>query len=352
MAAAAIALVDVLQADDILARARRRHEFERYGLAALRRLDALDLVELLDPALHLRRMRGARLEAFDELDFLGQHRLLALELGLLLLFVQRALLFVELVIAGIGRKRTAVDLDDLVDDAVDELAVMRGHQQRALVSLQELLQPDQAFQIEMVARLVQQHHVGPHQENARQRHPHLPAARQRADVAFHHFLAETETRQRLTRAAIEGIAVEFLEAVLHLAIARDDLVHVIRAIRIGHRSLEFPQLARHDAHGPRPVHDLGHGATARHLADVLAEIANRNATIEGDLALVGQFLARNHPEKRGLAGPVRADEADLLALLEGCGGFDEEDLMADLLADVIETDHWALKRRKSLRPAA
>src|SRR6185295_19447997 len=51
--AAAITLVDVLQADDILARARRRQEFERHRLASLRRLDALDLVELLDPALHL-----------------------------------------------------------------------------------------------------------------------------------------------------------------------------------------------------------------------------------------------------------------------------------------------------------
>ncbi len=94
---------------------------------------------------------------------------------------------------------------------------MRGHQQRALVALQELLEPDQAFQIEMVARLVQQHHVGPHQENARQRHPHLPAARQLADVAFHHLLAEAEARQRLARPAVEPIAVEFLETVLHLA---------------------------------------------------------------------------------------------------------------------------------------
>ncbi|MGY3593237.1 hypothetical protein ACVIGB_001286 [Bradyrhizobium sp. USDA 4341] len=76
---------------------------------------------------------------------------LPLELGLLLLVGERALLFVEFVIAGIGGELAAVDLDHLVDDAVDELAVMRGHQQRALIALQELLQPDQAFKIEMVA---------------------------------------------------------------------------------------------------------------------------------------------------------------------------------------------------------
>ena len=58
-----------------------------------------------------------------------------------------------------------------------------------------------------------------------------------------------------------------------------------------------------------------------------------------DLALVGLLLAGDHPEQRGLAGAVRADEADLLALLERRGGLDEEDLVAVLLADIVETDH-------------
>src|SRR6185437_6650375 len=82
---AAIALVNVLQACDILARARRRLKIECNGLAPSRRLDPLDLLELLDPTLHLRGVRSACLEALDELDLLGEHRLLTLELRLLLL---------------------------------------------------------------------------------------------------------------------------------------------------------------------------------------------------------------------------------------------------------------------------
>src|ERR1700709_543879 len=39
-----------------------------------------------------------------------------------------------------------------------------------------------------------------------------------------------------------------------------------------------------------PVHDLSHGAAARHLADILAEIADRNPAIERDLTLVRRFL--------------------------------------------------------------
>jgi hypothetical protein len=65
------------------------------------------------------------------------------------------------------------------------------------------------------------------------------------------------------------------------------------------------------------------------------------------LALVGVLLARNHPEQRRLAGSVRADEADLLALLECGGGLDEEDLVANLLADVVETNHVHTNLEKS-----
>ena len=90
---------------------------------------------------------------------------------------------------------------------------------------------------------------------------------------------------------------------------------------------------------------------ARHLADILAEIADRDAAIDRDLALVGLLLAGDHPEQRRLAGAVRADKADLLALLERRGSFDEEDLMADLLGDVIETDHAFILGKETLRPS-
>ena len=298
-------------------------------------------------------MRGARLEALDELDLLGEHRLLALELRLLLLLVQRALLLVEFVVARIGRQRAAVDLHDLGDDAVHELAVVRGHQQRALVAFEELLEPDQAFEVEMVARLVEQHGVGAHEQDAGERHAHLPAARQRADVAVHHLLAEAQAREDFARAALERVAVQLLEARLHLAVARDDALHVVGAVRIGHGGLELLQLGRHGAHRAGAVHHLGHGAAARHLADVLAEIADGHAAIDGHLALVGLFLAGDHPEQRGLAGAVGADEADLLPLLERRGGLDEEDLVAILLADVVETNHVPGKTFKcrGARPA-
>jgi hypothetical protein len=312
--AAAIALVTPFRLDHVLARARRGRN-SKATVCGARRLDALDLVELLHPALHLRGVRGARLEALDELDLLGQHRLLALELRLLLLLVQRALLLVELVVARIGGERAAVDLDDLVDDAVHELAVVRGHQQRALVALQELLQPDQAFEVEMVARLVEQHASG---RISRMRasatrifQPPDSAPTSPSIISW----LKPRPGQHLARAALERIAVELLEARLHLAVALDDRVHLVGAVGIGHGGLELRQLGRDLADRARAVHHLGHGAAAGHLADVLAEIADGDAAIDRDLALVGLLLAGDHAEQRRLAGAVGADEADLLALL-------------------------------------
>ena len=103
--------------------------------------------------------------------------------------------------------------------------------------------------------------------------------------------------------------------------------------------LELLQLGGRGTDWPGAVHHLGDRAAARHLAHVLAEVADGDAAIDGHLALIGVLLARHHPEQRRLAGAVRPDEADLLAALKRRGGFDEDDLMAVLLADGIEANH-------------
>ena len=191
----------------------------------------------------------------------------------------------------------------------------------------------------MVARLVEQHRVGPHQQDLGQRDAHLPAARQLADVAVHHLLAEAQTAEHLARAAVQRIAVELVEAALHLAIAGDDLVHLVGAVGIAHGGLELGHLGGERADRADAVHDLDDGAASRHVADILAEIADGHAAIDGDLALVGLLLAGDHAEQRRLAGAVGADEADLFAALDRRRGLDEDDLLAVLLADIFETDH-------------
>src|SRR5262249_44711816 len=117
-------LVDAGELHDVVARARRRREIELHDVPAARRLDALDLLELLHARLHLRRVARARLEARDECLFLREHRLLARVLRLGLSGRDVALALVEVVVARVARELAAVDLDDLRHDPVHERAVV------------------------------------------------------------------------------------------------------------------------------------------------------------------------------------------------------------------------------------
>ena len=191
----------------------------------------------------------------------------------------------------------------------------------------------------MVARLVEQHHVGSHQQDARERDAHLPAARELADVAVHHLLAEAQAREHLACPALQRVAVELLEAVLHLAIAFENFLHLVGLVGVGHLGFDRLQFGGDFGHGTSAVHRFGNRAAARHLADILAEVTDGHAAIDRDLAFVGLILAGDQTEQRRLAGAVGADEADLLAALERGGGLDEDDLVAILLADIVEANH-------------
>ncbi len=331
---------------DVLARARRRLELKAHRLLALGRFDALDLVELLDPALHLRGMAGARLESFDEGHLLCQHRLLTFELRLLLHLRDGTLLAIKLVVPRIGRQSAGIDLDDLVDDAVHEFTVVRRHQNSAVETLEEGLKPDQAFDIEMVRRFVEEHDVGAHQEDLRQRHAHLPAARQLADIAVHHRLAEAEAVKHFAGAPVQRIAVEFVIATLNFAVAGDDLVHLVGAVWIGHSCFQLCHLGCQRADRSNAVDHFDHCAAPRHVAHILAEIADRHATIDGDLALIRQFLTGDHAKQRRLARTVWANKTDLLSALECRRRLDEDDLFAVLLADAFEADHAGIPGRR------
>ena len=86
----------------------------------------------------------------------------------------------------------------------------------------------------MVGGLVHQQHVGPAEQHARQRHAHLPAAGERADVAIDLVVLEAEAVQHLARLRLERVAAEMLVLLLHFAEAREDAVHVAGLLGIFH----------------------------------------------------------------------------------------------------------------------
>ena len=53
---------------------------------------------------------------------------------------------------------------------------MADDHHRAAIALQEILQPQHAFEVEIVGGLVQQQQIGRGEQDRRQRHAHAPAA--------------------------------------------------------------------------------------------------------------------------------------------------------------------------------
>ena len=287
--------------DDVVARARRLPEVEPHDLAPAGQLDLLDLLELLHAALHLRGLRGVGREALDEALLLGEHRLLPRVGGLALRLAQAPLALVEVVVPGPGEDLAAVDLDDPVDDAVHEVAVVARHQERAGVVVEEPLEPEDRLDVEVVRRLVHQEDVGPPEEDAGHRDAHLPAAREGADVAVDHLVGEAEPLEDLLRPRLELVAAALLVLVLDLAEALEDRLHLVGPRGVGEGVLEVHQLVVQVAEAAAPGDRLLEDRAARHLLDVLPEVADGELLRDGDVPVVGVLLAGDHPEDRRLA---------------------------------------------------
>src|SRR5215471_16608851 len=334
-----VRLRDVLERRDDVTGPLRLAEIELDDLALLRQLDLLYLLQRLDAALHLRGLRRMRGEALDEPLLFREHRLLACIRGLAVRLANRALALVEIVVAGVGGDFAAVDLGNPRADAIHELAVVRRHQQRAGALLEKRFEPDDRLDVQMVRRLLHQQDVRLAEQHARHRDAHLPAARQRTDVPIDAFVVEAEAVENLACARLERVAAEMVVLFLHVAEAREDLVHVVGLLRIRHRMLQMlelvVQLAEPSAAGDGFVQDR----PSRHLFDVLTEVPDRQLLRHRHVALVRMLFAGDHAKERRLAGAVRPDEPDLLVGIQLERGVDEENLASVLFTDFGRRDH-------------
>ena len=75
------------------------------------------------------------------------------------------------VAAGIGDDRLVVDVGDVRADLIQEVPIVGDDDERALVANQELLQPVDRLEVEVVRRLVEQQRFGPPEERLGERGP-------------------------------------------------------------------------------------------------------------------------------------------------------------------------------------
>ena len=289
-----------------------------------RHFDGLHLGQHLHPALRLARLRRLRFEAVDK----GLHVFAG---GLLLLGqggIERTLGGARrdegVVAAGVERQLAVFEMQDEFGRGVQEIAVMADDQHGAAIAAQEILQPQHAFEIEVVGGLVQQQEIGAREQNGRKRHAHAPAAGKFGTGTLLLLRGKSETRENRGGARRRGIGIDIVEPGVDVAervgfgfgLGRKQQLCAF-AIRRQHRVEQAVSAA---------------GCLLRHRADF--PVAR-----PGDLPAVGDELTQDHLEQRGFARAVPADKTDTAARGQIGGGSTDDLAAGDADGEIVETQH-------------
>ena len=333
----AVRLVDVRQRDHRPARPRRGREGEADPTAGAVDDHPLDPLQHLDPALHLPRLRGLVPEALDEPLDLGDALGLVPSARREQLLPRLPLDQVPVVGARVEGEPRGRELRDRRHHPVQEVPVVRRDHDRPLVARQELLEPPERLEIQVVGRLVQQEQRGAQQQQTGEGGAHPPATRELSERARDLLPLEAEPAEDDPRLGFQPVAPAGLESVLELAVPRRE-----RLRRVGRqRGAQLPEFALDRPHVVEPPERLREHGAGRGATDFLREVADRDAAVAAHVAAVRLLETGQEAAERRLADAVRSDQPDPLVGGETPGEVREEALAAVALRDGLELDHRA-----------
>ena len=193
-------------------------------------------------------------------------------------------------------------MDDRVDRGVEKIAIVADHDDGARIAREIALEPERAFEVEIVGRLVEQEQVGLGEEQGGERDAHAPAAgKVRAGPRLRRGV-EAEAGEDARRARLRRMRVDIAEPCVQLG----------DAVRIG-GALRFVEQLGALAVGGQHGLDQRLRSARRFLLDAADARALRQRNRSG----VGRNLAGDGAKERRLARAVAADEARLRSLGQG-----------------------------------
>ena len=284
-----------------------------------------EALDFLLAGVHLRAARAGG-EAGDEVVELGDLLLallvLALDAG-----ADAGLLHHHVVVAaGVGDDRLVVDVGDVGADVVEEVAVVRDGDDRAVVAGEEVFEPVDGVEIEVVGGLVEEQGLGVAEERLREEDADLLAALELGHLALVELVGDVEALEKDGGVGFGLVAVFVADDAFELAEAD--------AVFVGHLGLGVDDLALFER-GPEGLvaHDDGvDDAVGVEVVLVLPEDAELFGADDG--ALLGVELAGEDLHEGGFAGAVGAGEAVAAAGGEGDGDIFEEELRAVAHGDI------------------
>ena len=209
---------------------------------------------------------------------------------------------------------------------------------RRVVLVQNILQPADRVDVEVVRRLVEQQHVGIREQRLREQHAQLPARRDIAHRTVVILDRDADAEQQFACAGLGRVAAVLGEFGLelggvHVVVVRRVRVRIDR-IALGHRGPHFGVAHHDDVEHPHVfVGEL-----------VLTQFAEANVRLEHDGARTLLQVAAENLHERRLAAAVRADETVAVAFAELDRDILEQGLRPELHGDIGGRQHSASLR--------
>ena len=203
--------------------------------------------------------------------------------------------------AGISDDRLVIDIGDMGADAVQEMAIVRDHDQRSLVAQHEILQPVDGFEIEMVRGLVEQQRVGAAEKRLGEQHAHLLAALQLAHFPVVQGFGNIQAVEQDRRIALGRVAVVFGDNSFEFAEPH--------AVLIGHVGFRVELVAFRER---LPERAIAHDDRIDHAEGIERELVlaqNADALRANHVALLGFQFSGQDLHEGGLAAAVRPRQA-------------------------------------------
>ncbi len=224
------------------------------------------------------------------------------------------------VAARVGDDRLVVDVRDVRADRVEEMPIVGNHDQRALVTHQELAEPVDRVEVEVVGRFVEQERLRMSEERLRQQHADFLPTLQLAHLPLVHLVGNIEALQQDRGVAFRRVAVFLADDPLELTKTH---AVVVRHFRLRVERLAFGQ------RGPQAVVAHDHRVDDAEFVERVLILAQHAELVRPDHgALLRRELAGQQFHEGRFAGAVGAAQAVSPAGRKSHGDVVEEHLRA------------------------
>ena len=228
----------------------------------------------------------------------------------------------ELIVgAGVIGQLAVFQMQDCADRTVQQFAVVGNDQHGVGVFYQIGLEPQRAFQIQIVGRLVQQQVIGFGKQHSGQSHPHPPATgKGRAGHVL--FLGvKPQTLEDRGGAGFGGIGVDIGQTGMDVG----DAMRIICGFGFGH------QFGAFHIGGQNGVQQ-GHLVAGHFLTDA----ANARAGGQGDGAGFRRNIPTDQVEQRGFTRAIAPDQAHFVARWNDSAGPFKKGTALDCVVQIID----------------